>query len=95
MFREVIGEDEGMVFIFREPSVHLFWMKNVLVPLDMIWLDDTFKVIHIESSAPPCKDDPCPSYGPMRKASYVVEFQGGMAEREGIMVGAPLPVAFP
>ena len=95
MFRRRVGRDEGMVFAFPEPEFHPFWMKNTLVPLDIIWMDRTFQVIHIQPSAPPCKADPCPSYGPLRKAHYVLEVQGGTAAREGLRVGDQLRISLP
>jgi uncharacterized membrane protein (UPF0127 family) len=94
MYRQEVGENDGMIFVFPEPSFHPFWMKNTLVPLDMIWMDENFKVLYVEASAPPCKSNPCPTYGPMHKASYVLEFQGGTAARENIVVGSRIPVTF-
>jgi uncharacterized membrane protein (UPF0127 family) len=95
MFRQEIGEDEGMIFVFPEAGFHPFWMKNTLVPLDMIWMDDTFTAIYIQESAPPCRSDPCPSYGPVRKARYVLEVRGGTAARERLRIGDRLRVSFP
>ncbi|MGD0781551.1 MAG: DUF192 domain-containing protein [Candidatus Aminicenantales bacterium] len=79
MNRETILPDQGMLFVFGEEAVHSFWMKNTLIPLDMLWLGSDRRIIHIERDVPPCKADPCPSYGPQRPASYVLELKGGMA----------------
>ena len=95
MFRREIGDSDAMVFVFTESDVHPFWMKNTLVPLDMIWMDDAFKVLYIEPSAPPCKADPCPSYGPPRRARYVLEVRGGVAAKERLVPGATLQISFP
>jgi hypothetical protein len=95
MFRREVREDEGMVFVFPEPGFHPFWMKNTLVPLDIIWMDDAFTVFHIEHMTPPCKADPCPGYGPVRKARYVLELRGGTARRAGLKPGDRLRIAFP
>jgi len=95
MFRRHVGEEEGMVFVFPEPGPHPFWMKNTLVPLDIIWMDDEFKVIHIEPSAPPCEADPCPSYGPLRVARYVLEVKAGTVKRERIEVGQRMAISIP
>jgi hypothetical protein len=94
MFRREVGEGEGMIFVFPEADVHPFWMKNTLVPLDIIWLDDGFTVVHLESAVP-CTADPCPSYGPLRKARYVLEVRGGTAARRGLKPGDHLLVSFP
>jgi uncharacterized protein len=95
MFRSVVGAGEGMVFLFPASDIHLFWMKNTLVPLDIIWLDDTKTIIHIEANTPPCKADPCPTYGPMRKASTVLEVRAGEAAAEGLKVGDRLRITIP
>lgn len=95
MFRREVGEEDAMIFVFPGAGFHPFWMKNTLVPLDMIWMDDTFTVIHIEASVPPCRSDPCPSYGPPRKARYVLEVRGGIVRREGLAIGDHLSVSFP
>jgi uncharacterized membrane protein (UPF0127 family) len=84
-----------MVFIFQPPGIHTFWMKNTYVPLDIIWMNERFEVQDIEHSAPPCKADPCSSYGPMRQTSYVLEVRGGTAESEGLKVGDRLEITFP
>jgi uncharacterized membrane protein (UPF0127 family) len=83
------------VFLFPEPDIHPFWMKNTLVPLDIIWMDDAKTIIHIEANTPPCKADPCPGYGPMRKASTVLEVRAGTAAAEGLKVGDRLRITIP
>lgn len=95
MFRREISDDQAMIFVFPEAGFHPFWMKNTLVALDMIWMDDAFTVIHLESAAPPCAADPCPSYGPVRMARYVLEVRGGVAAHEGLKVGDRLRISFP
>ncbi|MFQ5878198.1 MAG: DUF192 domain-containing protein [Acidobacteriota bacterium] len=95
MFRKEIAADEGMIFVFPAPGFHTFYMKNTLVALDIIWMDEDFTVIHVESSVPPCEADPCPTYAPPRKARYVLEVKGGTARREGLAPGDRLGVVFP
>jgi uncharacterized membrane protein (UPF0127 family) len=95
MFRSEIGPEEGMVFIFPTPGVRSFWMKNTLAPLDMIWMNERFEVVHIERSAPPCKADPCPTYGPRSRASFVLEVAGGTVGSAGLKVGDRVEITFP
>lgn len=95
MFRREVKEDEGMVFVFPEPGFHSFWMKNTLVPLDIVWIDEEFTVIHIEPGVPPCKADPCATYGPLRKTRYVLEVRAGMTRAGGLKVGDRVRIAFP
>lgn len=88
MYRTALGQDEGMVFVFDEPGAHAFWMKNTLIPLDMIWLDAARRVVHVAHSVPPCRSDPCPSYPPAAdNALYVIEVASGVARRHALKVG--------
>jgi len=80
MFRETIAPDYGMLFCFTEEDLHAFWMKNTLIPLDMLWLDKDRRIVHIARNVPPCKEDPCPSYEPDRPGSYVLELGAGGAD---------------
>jgi len=95
MFRPEVGDGEGIVFVFPEAGAHSFWMKNTLVPLDIIWMDETRAIIHIQAATPPCRTETCPSYGPMRAASYVLEVRTGTAAREGLKRGDRLTIVFP
>jgi uncharacterized protein len=90
MFRESLPARTGMLFLFPEGGVHRFWMKNTMIPLDMIWMDPAGRVVFVSADTPPCKSDPCASYGPDGPASSVLEIAGGMALPEGIKVGSTL-----
>jgi hypothetical protein len=81
-----------MVFVFPEAGFYPFWMKNTLIPLDMIWLDEARRVVAVAASVPPCTADPCPSYPPLAggrplDALYVIELASGSARRLGIEPG--------
>ena len=88
MFREHVGPQEGMLFVFETSARHGFWMKNCRVPLDLVWLDASRRVVQIAENAPPCPaQGTCPILEPMRPALYVLEFAGGTSRREGLKVG--------
>jgi hypothetical protein len=90
MFRERMAPNEGMIFLFPEPGNYPFWMKNTLIPLDMIWLDRRAQVVWIAESVPPCKADPCPSFDHKGDALYVVEVVSGFAKEHKLKVGDKL-----
>ena len=92
MFRDALAPDRGMIFLFPQSDVYPFWMKNTLIPLDMLWLDEANRVVHIESNVPPCPGDPCPSFSPGVKAKSVLELRAGRAKELGLKVGDPLQV---
>ncbi|MEO8349672.1 MAG: DUF192 domain-containing protein [Acidobacteriota bacterium] len=91
MFRESLPEKSGMLFLFpRDDDSHPFWMKNTMIPLDIIWLDAEGRVLFVSANTPPCKADPCPSYGPDFAIASVLEIAGGMAEKEKVTVGSTI-----
>ena len=92
MYRESLPPQAGMLFVFDAPGEHHFWMKNTMIPLDMIWMDDAGKVIFVSADTPPCKADPCATYGPDAPARQVLEIAGGMAANEKITAGSTLKI---
>lgn len=90
MFRDRVPQGTGMLFLFPQPGDYPFWMKNTLVPLDMIWLDGQKRVVHVAANVPPCKADPCPSYPPNATAGYVLELGAGEAAKHRVVVGSTL-----
>ena len=78
MFRESLCENCGMLFIFDENSEKNFWMKNTLIPLDIIFIDEKFLITKIEK-AEPCKKGECGIYSGTGK--YVLEVNQGFSEK--------------
>src|SRR5688500_9478780 len=64
MHRPLLAPDRGMLFLFPSSEIQSFWMKDTLIPLDMIWIDEDRRIVDIMSDVPPCRADPCPSYTP-------------------------------
>lgn len=87
MFRSSMPENHGMLFIFDDVVPRTFWMKNTLIPLDMVFLDENMVVVDIKSNVPPCENDPCPTYTSI-PAMYVFEINAGLAEKNNIYVGS-------
>jgi len=92
MFRESLPERTGMLFLFANGDPHKFWMKNTMIPLDMIWMDGTGRVLFVSADTPPCSADPCPTYGPDLPASCVLEIAGGLAAKEKVTVGSTIRI---
>jgi uncharacterized protein len=91
MFRDSLAPDRGMLFLHREAGQYPYWMYQVRIPLDMIWMDPERRVVEI-ASAPPCQTEPgqCPTYGGHVRAQYVLELAAGMAAKYGIKAGDTL-----
>lgn len=87
MFREKLDQDKGMLFVFSQESKYPFWMKNTLIPLDMIWIDRNSKVVFIKENAEPCISKDCPTINPQQNAQYVLEINGGVVSEIGLNTG--------
>jgi uncharacterized membrane protein (UPF0127 family) len=84
MFRTALAADRGMLFDFLEPQETSFWMKNTLIPLDMLFVRADGVITNIKADAKPGDLTPIPSDGPIRA---VIEIAGGGAARLGIKPG--------
>ena len=84
MFRRELAPDAGMLFLFDETAPHPFWMKNTLIPLDMIFIGEDGRISGIVARAAPGDLSPRSAGGPSR---YVLEVAGGWAEAHGVAPG--------
>jgi uncharacterized membrane protein (UPF0127 family) len=85
MFRTSMGPDEGMLFPSERPEARSFWMKNTVIPLDIIFIGPDHLISNIAANAVPYSLDPIPSSG---EAIAVLELNGGRAAELGFTPGA-------
>jgi len=90
MLRPSMAENHGMLFLFPRPDRHAIWMKNMLMPIDILWLDDRKRIIHVETNVPPCRIEPCLVYQPPTPAFYVIELAAGAAVNADLHPGVVL-----
>jgi len=94
MFREELQDNRGMLFSFTPPRPVRFWMKNVKIPLDMVFLFNG-EIKAIASQVPPCNSNTCSTYGPDNTViDQVIELRGGRATELGLTVGDRVVVEF-
>ena len=86
MFRENLESNRGMFFVFDDERILSFWMKNTLIPLDMLFIGTDFRIVDIKENIPPCKEDPCPSYPSKKPAKYVLEVNAGFTLKNDIKI---------
>jgi uncharacterized protein len=84
MFRRELAPDAGMLFDFKHPTMATMWMRNTLIPLDMLFVDAQGRIVNIHERAVPQSDDTIAAAAPVRA---VIELNGGTAARLGIKPG--------
>ena len=90
MFRDFLAPDRGMLFVHGSAGLYPYWMYQVRIPLDILWLDMNKQVVEIATNTPPCKSasaKDCENYGGHQMAVYVLELPGGASGKFGIRVG--------
>jgi uncharacterized membrane protein (UPF0127 family) len=87
MNRESLPRFGGMLFVYDSARPVSFWMKNTLIPLDMLFFDETGTLVSIHANAVPHDETPIPSGEP---AQFVLEINGGAAAKLGLAPGAVL-----
>lgn len=97
MGRPQLKEGTGMLFVFPREARQEFWMKNTLIPLDILYFarDDQTGRFVLDSwhTAPPCEQDPCPMYPSEGAVKFAVELPAGTVDRHGWKKGVQLDVA--
>lgn len=94
MYRTTLAADRGMLFVFKPARPVSFWMKNVPMNLDMVFLQ-AGTVVKIAEQVPPCTTEPCPVYGPAGiVVDQVIELRGGRAAELGLQSGDRLEIKY-
>jgi len=86
MFRESLDDDKGMLFVFEDSAPRSFWMKNTVIPLDMLFIDENL-IVRTIHHAIPCEEDSCPSYKSRVPVKYVLEIRGNLTRELSIEEG--------
>lgn len=94
MFREFLDQDEGMLFVFEPEGNYPFWMKNTLVQLDIIWINERNEVVFINKNTQPCYIENCPSINPGVQAKYVLEINSGKVDQIGLALGSKVSIEY-
>ena len=83
--RPTLSEDTGMFFVFPVSDTYGFWMRHMQFPIDMIWIVENFRIVHIEKSVTP--DSFPETFTPDAPARFVLETSAGFAKKNGILIG--------
>ena len=89
--RKFLADNQGLLFVFPQPLRPAFWMKDMLFPLDLIWLKDN-QVVGYEKNLLPAGENPPVLYRPSQDVNLVLEVNAGWVDEQGIKVGDELVV---
>ena len=87
MYRRNLDQNKGMLFIFSKEGIYSFWMKNTLIPLDIVWMDKDGRIVLVSENVQPCSKGSCIPITPNQKAKYVLEINSGEAKRIQMKIG--------
>jgi hypothetical protein len=87
MWREDLPENKGMLFVYEKEDRPNFWMKNMEISLDILFINSDLKINHIEHDVQPCKTEKCERYNSPVPVQYVLELKSGFAEKYGVEIG--------
>ena len=90
MFRENLAESKGMLFVYKQEKILTVWMKNTLIPLDIVFVSAQGAIVSIVKDIQPCLNIPCQIYESKKAAKYILEINAGLVEKKGISVGQQL-----
>lgn len=95
--RESLPDDRGMLFVFPSASRHSFWMKDMLISIDIIWISADGRVVDIQTAQlePGVPDEQLSRYYPPDPAVYVLEVRAGLASDKGVQVGDEAQIELP
>lgn len=86
MNRESLDKGTGMLFVFPEPQMLSFWMKNTKIPLEILFFDPSGSFVNVYTMQP-CMQDPCEAYPSKALSKYALEVSPGFRDENGIGVG--------
>ena len=92
MHRQFLPPGQGMLFVFPEPQIISMWMKQTLIPLDILFFDSDAQLSEIFENVPPCKLSPCKTYTNKIPARYVLELPAGSAKTDNLSPGNRLVI---
>lgn len=94
MHRPVLAQDRGMLFVFQEQAERSVWMKNTLLPLDVLFLSEDGAVVGLLADLSPCRQAACPIYDSGAPARYMLEVNAGFIAKHGIGLGQVLTLDY-
>lgn len=94
MFRDRMEPGTGMLFVHEEEQMLSYWMKNTRIALDILYFDDSRRLVSVQRDVPPCRlATQCPTYPSDGPARFVLELNAGEATSLGVQTGDMLTIS--
>lgn len=90
MHRTSLGQNHGMLFTYPDQAPRSVWMKNTLLPLDVLFLANDGRIVAMLDNLQPCASDPCPIYNSQVAAMYMLELNAGFIRGKQLEIGQTL-----
>lgn len=85
--RKEMARDTGMLFVFEKEGIHPFWMKDTLIPLDIVFMDSSFTVVDMRKNLQPCNDAVCDKIISTKNFKYALELNSGWTDENNLKIG--------
>lgn len=90
MYKTSLGEMQGMLFVYPDEQPRKVWMKNTLIPLDVLFLAADGRIVSVLENLPPCIEEPCQIYNSEISAKYMLEFNADFFNLHNLKIGQQL-----
>ncbi len=94
MGRETLPAKQGMLFVYPDQAERAVWMRNTLLPLDVLFLSAESKIVSILKNLQPCRQQSCPIYSSKAQATYMLEVNAGFVEQNHLAIGQELRLEY-
>lgn len=94
MNRQSLPVNKGMLFVYNDQALRGVWMKNTLLPLDVLFLNHKAEIVAMLPDLQPCRQNPCPIYSSQLPATYMLEVNAGFINNHQLKIGQALGLPF-
>jgi uncharacterized membrane protein (UPF0127 family) len=94
MNRQSLAANKGMLFVYNDQDLRGVWMKNTLLPLDVLFLNHQAEIVAMLPNLQPCRQNPCPIYHSQLPATYMLEVNAGFINNHQLKIGQALGLPF-
>lgn len=91
--RRLLGDYDGMLFVFDNTTSQTFWMKDMYIDLDIVFIDAQKFIVDIKKDAQPCVESACPTIASSERYLYVLEVNSGFCDSNKVVVGDSISIS--